>query len=79
MSTDRFTLIVIVLITAIVSGTVMTVLKAIPPDTMTHMLATIVGIVGGALSVQPSPVQVAQAMQKLSGRPPPNVPEIIKP
>lgn len=45
----RFTLIVVVLLSTIVSGTILTALKAIPGDTMTHMLATIVGLVGGAL------------------------------
>jgi hypothetical protein len=66
MPDRRFTLLIIVLITAIVSGTVMTVMKVIPSDTMTHMLATIVGIVGGALF--PSVPQ--PAVQKTSLPPP---------
>jgi prepilin signal peptidase PulO-like enzyme (type II secretory pathway) len=81
MPTDRrFTLIVLVLITVIISGTAMTILKVIPPDTMTHLIATIVGVVAGALTMPPpNAVQVAQAVQKIQSSQRPPSPEIIKP
>jgi len=67
----RFTLIVIVLLCTIVSGTILTAMKVIPADTMTHMLATIVGLVGGALTLPQATTPPLQTV-KVSNPPPEN-------